>query len=800
VAAEPRKPALGEGIQGEITEPAAPSLVEARGLPGDRIATSPDESLLRVLVVEQGTGRPVAGARVLVQKEEVDLLEWDEAWERWNDIEPMLAHGLGQAFESDLRGIATVPRPSRRVWVTADLGELHGERRTGPTDELCRIEMRAYHSLAIEVLDPLGMPMEGVRVALVQSEHGEWWNAWSGITGSDGRAELHKLEEKLSDENAPLALGPCLAVARPQQVEFTAATAPAGPVRFVLEPSGIVEVVMSDAQGRALDVTGRLQLGVVRSDLPAAISESGPHTVPVRAGSAVLEHVGLGLELEVRADVLGKRFRERTFAGPVTPGERVRVYLPLERSGTILSGRALDERGEPLRGVEITGEVQISAGSSRDKSFTTRTDAQGRFKGDLLVSLPADDGVSLSLAASTAGSAHRRAIVTVALPEDSSQVELGDVVLRQLDVLVRGTVVDEQGVPVGNVWIEARDAATQQDLLETTGWSRRALSDSEGRFVVASSSRPAAIELSAFSWGRVRPEPMRVPLGSENVVITFLRGGRLEGRALVPAGFDGEMLDFEFEYGRDRIRPRSWGISGDGSFEVPAAEPGVLVARISYCDQVLWERDDIEIRAGETTRLGEIDLRDRLYVIAIDVVDEAGSPVQRGTLECSVNPDAEPFAVIEIPPSGHVRIPSPQGFVSLLVHANGFRSERFDGVRPGDRLVLREGIVVRLSLPGDLPVVDPLLALRVIWSGPDAWEVEGPPAGHDGIVLVRLSEPGSYEFSWVLTNTLTGVQFSDEEASPTSVEVPESGVTQPVPLALDRGSLIRALEMARGGE
>jgi hypothetical protein len=797
VAAESRNPAPGAGIEGEITEQGTPSLVEARGLPGDRIAASSDENLLRVLVVEKGTGRPLAGARVLLQKEGVDPLEWNEAWERWNDVEPMLAHGLGQAFVSDRRGIASVPQPSRQVWVTADLGELHGERRTDPKEEFCRVEVRAYHSLAIEVLDPLGRPVEGVRVALVESEHGEWWSAWSGITDSDGRAELHKLEEKLGDENAPLALGPCLAVARPQQVEFTAATAPSGPVRFVLEPSGAIEVVMSDAQGRALDVAGTLQLEVVRSDLPTCVSESGSHTVHARAGSAVLEHVGLGLEFEVRSDVLGKRFRERTFAGPVTPGERIRVYLPLERAGTLLSGRALDERGEPLRGVEITGEVPISAGSSRDKSFTTRTDARGRFKGDLLVPLTAEDGVSLALVASTAGSAHRKASITVALPEDSSQVELGDVVLRQLDVLVRGTVVDEQGVPVGNAWIEARDAGTQQDLLEITGWSRRALSDSDGRFVVASSSRPAAIELTAFSWGRLRPEPTRVPLGSENVVITLPRGGRLEGRALVPAGFDGGMLDFEFEYKRDRSHPRSWENFGDGSFEVPAAEPGVLAARISYCDLVLWERDDIEIRAGETTQLGEIDLRDRLFVIAIDVVDEAGSPVQRGTLECSVNSD--PDIELEIPPSGHVRIPSPRSFVSLLVNASGFRSERFDGVRNGDRLVLRAGILVRLSLPGDLPVVDPPLALRVIWSGQGAWEVEGSPAGHDGIVLVRLSEPGSYEFSWVVTNTLTGAQFSDEEACQTSVEVPESGVTQPVPLALDCASVLRALEMARGG-
>lgn len=791
MAAESPMPGPAEGVE------AALGSARAAELSSERTAAQTDERQLRILVVEKGSDRPIAGARVLLQKEPTDELEWKEAWERWGDVESILANGFGEQQVSDERGSLLVPRPGRNLWVTADLGELHGEARIDRKQDVCKIEVKPYHSLAIEVVDELGKPAQGVRVALMEGIHGEWWAPWSGITGSDGRVELVKLEDQPDEAKSTLALGPCFSMATPAQVEFTLDDVPASPLRFALEPTGSIEVLLCNAQGRVLDLDATIQLKLMGSELSAAASRVGSHDAPARAGRAVFERIGLGLELEASARIKGQRFGNREFAGPATAGEQIRVGLPFQESCTLVRGRALDEHGEPLQGKQVSGELVNFAGTPHPGRFSASTDETGRFTGEFVPMLKVFGPLSLRLSLAGPGLACRTAVAEVDLAANSPRLELGDVVFLPLEVFVRGMVLDESGAPVYYARIEAKDAVTRRDLSHSSGeWS--VYSDSLGRFAIAGTSRPAEIELTAFSYGHLRPPPIRVPAGSDNVLITFPRCGRLEGRARLPEGFEWGALDFDFEYvGESRVTP-TWENYADGYFLMPAATPGTLAVRLSHADVLLWERDDVEIRLGETTQLGEIDLRDRLFVMTLDIVDASGQPVRRGTLGWSAGEDEDSFEQLAIPSSGPVRFLSARNPVNVRIRASGFRSERFDGVRSGDRLVLRDGIAVQVSLPPRLPVVDPPLSLRLYWNAAGEGEYAGIPVGSDGRAQLRLPGPGSFELSWVIRHELTGAEFFAEDAAPTPVQVPESCEVQPMLLEISSQSLLRALERARG--
>jgi len=787
---------LAEDRVQEASQLASPH-AEARSSP--RTAAPRAAGRLSIQVVEEGSGKPVAGARVLLQKEDVDGREWSQAWDRWGDLEQVLVQGLGLAFVSDESGSVLVDRPSRALWASADRGDLHGEQRIDPASVRCTIAVKLYRSLAIEVVDALGKPATGVRVALVENEHGEWSSSWTEITGSDGRVALIKLEDKLHDQQALLALGPTLALATPQQIEFSASNAPTEPLRFVLEPTGSVEVVLSDKHGRVLDIDGMLELQVVRSELSAVVCESLSLDAPALEGSAVFEHVGLGLEFDAGAEVAGKSFQSRVFAGPLTPGERVRVLLPLESSGTLLSGRALDEHGEPLRSASIFGGVQRHDGNPYETRFQAQTDEQGRFTDEIMAPLPFDRPVSLALTLTRLGVAHRRAELSVEHSRTHSALELGDVVFAQAEFLVRGTVVDAGGAPVFYARIEARDAATHRDLPGTRG-PGSAYSDSDGRFVVCSSSRPEEVEIRAHAYGQLDSMPVRVPPGSVDVVVALRRGSRLEGRVRLPEGFGAEFLDFECERAGNTLVSSGLEVFPDGSFVFPPAEPGLLSVRILQGDALLWRRDDVELRAGETTQLGEIDLRDKLFPVRLSVVDASGAPVGSGMLWWSTDPELGPVDRAEISRTGEVRFLAEQDLLSVSVVASGFRTERFESVRSGDRLVLRDGIAVRLTLPPQVPAVDPPLALHVRWEGEGDSDGEGTAVGADGSVIIRLPEPGAFEFTWCIRNELTGAKFRLEDAPPTLAQVLEFGEVQSVTLQLSPQRLLRALEKARGAD
>jgi hypothetical protein len=253
------------------------------------------------------------------------------------------------------------------------------------------------------------------------------------------------------------------------------------PFKLMLESGGFVEGQVVDDTGRILAGSPVEIVAVPSDDLPETMSADAKGRFllgPLPPGryqmiARVPDHVLMeSPELRLRPDV--------------TPS----IQLRLVRAGRV-SGRVVDERGQPVGGVTVTAvtagraaggdELTVLIGSlplaaeaaglpgqtmgRPGKVRTASTDARGRFvldempPGRLRLDINQPDRLPI-----------RKDPVTIAVGE---RVDLGDLVL-QPGALLAGRVVDEAGRPIEGARVEARPKAK--------GPAVRMASDRDGNF------------------------------------------------------------------------------------------------------------------------------------------------------------------------------------------------------------------------------------------------------------------------------------------------------------------------------
>ena len=138
-------------------------------------------------------------ARVWLQSEDVEYTDpaWMQPMRRFNDVELVLASGLGRELALDARGEIRIPRPKKELSLAAAHGTLHGEATLRPDDAECVVELKAYHPLAIEVVDRSGRGLEGVHVQLLWGTFDPLDHGYAWVTDEDGRVRIPKLEHQL---------------------------------------------------------------------------------------------------------------------------------------------------------------------------------------------------------------------------------------------------------------------------------------------------------------------------------------------------------------------------------------------------------------------------------------------------------------------------------------------------------------------------------------------------------------------------------------------------------------------------
>jgi len=408
------------------------------------------------------------------------------------------------------------------------------------------------------VLSPDGRPVAGARVSCMESPAGD------AITDRQGRFTLRNVRDRLPF-NRVLACKDGL-------LGFTDVRGSGEEVLVTLSPRATLE-------GRVVDEAGR-PVGGVRVSASGNIAREGTDTYTRSAwtrrdGTFRIEDLDDDGQYRVSAD------------HPDFESVEVPVTLPLAspfpivlRRPKILSGRVVDEKGQPIAGASI----------GRD----TVSDADGRF----VLRVDSGDRVQEQIRAHGYQAGY--------LSEDSLQEDGSLLVTLRPGRRVEGTVLDLEGRPLPAVRIHAGLV----DGFES-GW---ALSDIAGKFVIDGLAE-GEYTISGYQAGRIFATEVKAPAGARGVILREIEGVAVAGRVVdkhgrgvrvnvvaVPKGIDTtDHLKMIFAvYHADGAR--SAHSDGDGQFRIEKLLGSEFVLHVHaefYGDCVALPVPGI--RAGETS-------------------------------------------------------------------------------------------------------------------------------------------------------------------------------------------------------
>lgn len=374
-----------------------------------------------------------------------------------------------------------------------------------------------------------------------------------------------------------------------------------------------------------------------------------------------------------------------------------------------LALRVVDEGGLPLRSAALrVGVVALPLAAdpldAPDDGLHVTTDDEGRL--ELPVPPPVEPGerryVVLRMGAPphAARPAREPRIGALELPlafdvESHVVHELGDCVLALEPLLVTGRVVDEQGLGVGDAWLDVSfPGQGEARHLARIHMPSRPVVDADGRFEVRSRARPVEVQVGASAKGRVATSVRGIEPGVADVelVLALSHAGSLAGRVLADEGVPLAGLELRSVH-RDGGRPRGVAIHPvTGSFRIEDVEPGTvdLDFVIHASGASLLELEGVQVLPDGPSvdpRLAEVDLRGRVDVLRLRLLDSDDRPIAERPARV-VDPvgRGDVHSTDEL---GRLAAPVPTGVVPWTV--------RVDGFAEASVVPLREERVLRLS-------------------------------------------------------------------------------------------------------
>ncbi|MCA8949609.1 MAG: hypothetical protein KDE27_08915 [Planctomycetes bacterium] len=589
----------------------------------------------RLRVVDAATGDGVAGATVWYDS----IADWppfehrgpDSPFTQDNDrFRDMQLSGHRTVTDADGWTLVQVCRAP--ITVAAAAGGATGcvtfDRSTSTAIDGWTLPIAPSRSFAIEVRDASGRPVANAPLIYAIGDADDSHHI--GRTDAAGR--------RLVEHADPLFTGPVarVRVAWPggEQSARPIPRSGSSDVRITLPAGGAVELRLLGPD--ELPLPGCHAVKFV-PDREAGPDARGPRLRTDPDGVLRLPHVPLFATLYA---VVEGRLLE--ILGPRRAGENVVVDVSLRREGVLLRGRLLDAAGVPVAATPIAGSV-VPADADRFAGLllyhllpkrrwtasmhasnpppeerqiarcTTFTDGEGRFAFTVAArKVAAELRGDLQVERGPRDPDCRHVEFTVAVPPDRAVVDVGDLVLGDAGLVMRGRVVDEHGNAV-------REARLGSGPLA----SRVALA-ADGTFKVwrnqPSPAKP--VKVYAAATGFVTAEHTGSE-GENGVVLRLRRAATVRLECLVdPAALElTDQIDAEI----DGVTMGLWPV-GDrwvGELVRPPGDCGVS-ARIAAEEdggEIFAER--VHFVAGRY-RTERIDLRGRLFVHEVEVRDERG--------------------------------------------------------------------------------------------------------------------------------------------------------------------------------
>lgn len=597
---------------------------------------------------------------------------------------------------------------------------------------------------------------------------------------------------------------------------------PEEPIVLELPSTGSLGVTLVDADGQPY-VPIDDELYALTQTWKAGDGRTRERYLHLPGGALHLAHVGTGLTLRLTIDSeeCGGFLQ---FAGPSQPGEHVQVEVPVEAHPRI-GGRLVDAEGAPLAGYWFATHLSQRPGY-QNQYFETEED--GRFAIGVPTLFGATDRSGHVVIFRASGDAHpgQARYDLDQLDLQPGHNELGDVVLQEQPVVVEGEVVDDRGAPVPGaaiiVWQTSGDSRWGAATLDDGS----TLTDEEGHFEMRGHVAGEELLMHADKDGH-RGALTSFRAGQRGLRYVLSRAGALEANVRLDEETSPRQLVVRLTNQSDGVTLGQVGsrVIREGVLRWPDLEAGTydFELRAVGAPDPLVSWPSISVPPGETTRLEEIDLRDRLRHLRLSFRNTAGEPVLNASV--LVDPDGaldRPRAALTTS-VGEVEVVSANESVDVLVLAPGYRSTRRNGLREDTQIELEPGLAIelRLSIEGGESPLLPGQQLMPLLRRYDAQDPDPQPwqAGHrlylgsggalyypslhpwlwrqevpldeDGRVTLAVPAAGSYAVEWRVGSSPYDAR--DLELPPATFAVREASQVQVVELRLDAGRLQQAL-------
>lgn len=722
-----------------------------------------------VRVVDNRTALPAADALVFVIFQ--DSAE-DAVYDMGAATIVDLVRSGASCYTTDGQGETRVKLSGTTVHLAGVKGDCWATVRVDEsTPKPVELRIRASSALVVETVGEHGAARTGVPIRFgrktTQTDRRLWFDTrMRAVTSEGGRATFTGIDRYPGSSSTEWGLSLDCATKERTFVAVDRSSPPTEPVRMVVPPIGSIRVRVVDADGALVPLSGRVLL----TSSEAGSDPNGLLTLVLHNGVSESATVGTGLRLNAFVEVQAFAQLRAQGAGPVADGDAATIDVPLPDPVQFdVVATLVSEKGE------------VCAGPS-GSTFLAPTDQTGRWDNgnrelvadpDGIVRMPLGrvlmrhGAVRLAFRGTMPdGETGFGSWIDVPPPGGSKrEIDLGDVVLREAELVVAGTVVDSSDRPIGGAMVMC-DSSSRRGSLEDP-WSTamfQARTGSDGRFRFVRVADENAHEARLTAMARVEGWSVtgtaRAPRGATDVRLRVEARGAVAGSVVLPVGIDCKQVAVALGDRPKPGEPDRWFDASSpkpsGNFITNEIEPGSYRFAVLRRNSRSWSAplvaiDDVRVEPGNVTRdprLARIDLGGRLHAVSIEVTDGDGAPVTKGTAYV-VDRERGAGILDSIALGGKPVCLILDGRIDLLVLAPGFQRAWLRDVTGDGSLRLEKGLnrTVELNLTG-FETLESGEALMARLEPIDLPLVEGdwPSAVADasGKASFTLDDPGRY--------------------------------------------------------
>ncbi len=480
------------------------------------------------------------------------------------------------------------------------------------------------------------------------------------------------------------------------------------------------------------------------------------------------------------------------------------------------TGRLVDEAGMPIQFRPVS---LVAIWAEADEEM-----AEGIPGSRLLgkASTKADGSFVMRLHDLPTASERKRCVFDLAVDEDDAKYaryvrlyedidlqpgprDLGQRVAERSVPMAAGQVVDDRGEVVTSAQVHVVHRLVRAEHSSPATWTLdEHLFDGRGNFELQWSLTPKFVALQAFAVDHLPSPVVWVKNGAHDVRLEVTRFGSIDGHVLI----DDVVARAKIPIWVDVAPPDDadhalWQPSAylDGlEFHRGPLAPGRWALRAGFERASNALTVPIDVHAANGTQPITVDLRGKLPVRYLDLVDEAGSRI-------TTQPMFEPVPcgktlLVSGEPRSMLALVGPGEFDDFWVGADGYRLQHLGPGQGDQRVVLHLGLRATFHLPAGLQLppkpwrlafaVDPLVEIDpnhvftpgdlYSWSKTFAFDAAGD-------VTLILPNWGKCDVSWSLLN-------GDERRRlvPTRIEIPPRNDPQRIEIQPDAKDYAAALE------